>query len=428
MTGVGTSPSTVSPSAAPGGGATASAVPRPRLATRSGPITIGALTINTASSFFDAMGINAATGDQIAMTRSVVAYLNRRGGIAGRQINLVVYDADTASYSANPSAETEAACTSFTQDHHAEAVTSLLASPGENFYECMTRHGVVMSGVDFSTESQLRRYPNTLYQPADVNYTRALRNNVEVLWKAGWLTSASKTAVIGWDTPDARSSVTEGLIPALRKHGLALTDQAYVSQTISEQSPQYQSAAFKFMARGVTHVFFTAGGLLLQFGVAAQSAGYTPKYALDSRQATGTLESTLPASQLRGSMGIGTIPYEDLNSSNWAKIQTPGRARCEAAIKESGQDLSQGIVMLTAMWICDNWFFLRDALAGAGPVDPRVFRSGAESLRSSFLSAATFGALFAPGRTHDAAMTYRLNAFDDSCGCFRYRSGPLSLQ
>ena len=164
------------------------------------------------------------------MTKSVVAYINAHGGIAGHRVNLLIYDLKVADAYANPTAAYQAACAYFTQDHHVFAVASYLQLVPENFYRCLQQHHVPMDTPDDEFSANfLNRYADTVIAPITPNYTRLMADSVDALWSSGWLTASSKVGVVAFDTPAGHSSVDAGLVPALRHRGLKLTDSFYTS-------------------------------------------------------------------------------------------------------------------------------------------------------------------------------------------------------
>lgn len=394
-------------------------------------ITIGAFTVNGFSGLASSLGVKGAlTGDQIAMTKAVVSYLNARGGIAGRKIQLVDFDENVVQEEANPASESQAACTSLTQDHHVYAVASIVGGLQPNFYECMAQqHVVVTSTGEYTSQAFLARYPN-VYEPVDVNYTRSLADNVNALWNAGWFGKSARVGVVGGDTSSAHEAVDSGLVPALAAHGLKLSAQTYVSvSSIAQQVTGYESAALKFATEGINRVFFAPFGSILLFADDAGSQHYYPQYALDSQlDPGGEIESTNTARELEGSMGIGWVPFEDLDNVRWPAVTTPGEKRCRAAVKPANQDLSNGTVAATAMWICDNWFFLRDVLDHATQMSEAGFQAGVDALGNSFVPATTYSSRFGAGLSHDGADEYRLLAFKDSCSCYEYVSKLRPMQ
>ena len=387
-----------------------------------GPITIGALTANGAGEFQKSLGVSGATGDQTAMTKSVVSWINARGGFGGRRIELVTYDLDPSAFAADPSAARQAACTYFTEDNQVAALASYVGLAPENFYACLAKARVpVVTPDELVSEDFFRRYPSTLYMPGAPNYTRLLAQSVDALWEAGWLTASSRVGVVGYDTNDVHSIVAKGLVPALQRHGLKLVTGMYTADGTSGAS-EYSGGVLKFKSEGVDRVFFAPGGQPYYFVLAAQSQAYKPRYALSSLEYPTAIADNVPADQLSGAMGLGWLPYLDLPSSAWASVPTPGIADCLKAMESAGQDFSGGTTLGIAAWICDDWFFLRDVYATGGVTDEAGFRRAAEALGNAFRPASTFRTSFAPGRTHDGAGAYRLVAFNDSCGCFEYRS------
>jgi hypothetical protein len=395
-----------------------------------GPIKIGALTATGAGEYQRALGFeNGATGDQVAMTRSVVDWINARGGLGGRKIDLILYDLDPAAEAADQSSALQAACTYFTQDKHVVAVASYAALLPDNFYQCMAKAHVPIVSPDEGVSSDFfRRYANTVYMPSGPSYTRLLADSVEALWGAGWLTKDSTVGVVGYDTVDVHSIVDKGLVPALQRHGLKLTAGMYTSTTTAAAS-EYNGGVLSFNAKGVDRVFFAPGGQPIYFILAAAQQAYHPKYEMGSLEYPQVVaENNMPADQLAGSMGLGWLPYLDLPSNKWSGVTTPGIAECRKALAAAKQDFSKGTTLGIGAWICDEWMFLRDTFAAGATPDEAGIRRAAESLGGTFRPAATFGSLLSPTGLHDGASQYRLLAYQQSCGCYGYTSPVRPLR
>jgi len=393
-----------------------------------GPVTIGALTAQGAGDYQRSLGFSGgATGDQAAMTKSVVAYLNAHGGIAGHRVNVLIYDVKVGDAETNPSAAYQAACDYFTQDHHVFAVASYLSLVPENFYQCLQQHHVPVDTPDEEFSANfLNRYADTVISQSAPNYTRLMADSVDALWSSGWLTASSKVGVVAFDTSFGHSSVDAGLVPALSRHGLKLTDSFYTA-TDNSAASQYQGGVLKFKTAGVDRVFFAIGGEPIYFALAAEQDAYHPHYELGSLEYPGVLEQDLPADQLAGSVGVGFDPYFDLDNTLWPKVHTPGEARCLSALKAADQDLSGGTTMGIGAWICDEWFLFQTAFANLRVLTPVSLMQAVESLGSRFASASAFATYFASGRPHDGPSAYRLNAFQSGCSCFTYQSNTRPL-
>jgi hypothetical protein len=392
-----------------------------------GPIKLGALTVQGAGAYQAKLGFKGATGDQLAMTQSVVDYINAHGGVGGRRIQLVHYDLDPTAVAEDESAAMQAACTYFTQDNRVAALASYVALAPENFYQCLANAHVPVVTPDEGVSSDfLRRFANNVYMPSGPSYTRLLNDSVDALWNAGWLTAKSTVGVVGYDTVDVHAIVDKGLTPALQRHGLKLAAGMYTATT-TQSASEYNSGALSFKTKNVDRVFFAPGGEPIYFALAAEQQAYHPYYELGSLEYPSVLAANLPADQLSGSMGLGWLPYLDLPSAAWPTVTTPGIAECRKAMASANQDFSSGTTLGIAAWICDEWMFFRDVFAAGASPDEAGIRRAAESLGTSFASAATFRTSLAAGRTHDGATAYRLVAFQDGCGCYKYTSAVRSL-
>lgn len=383
-------------------------------------VKIGVYTVAGYSKAASAAGFNAALGDQAAMTKEIVGYINANGGFAGRQGLPVIHDANLAAPSAD--AEYQAACAAWTQDDRVYAVVSPIGTGSNTLYDCLSKAGVPTVGAGESQDASFfQRFPDWFYQPTDMNLRRILSNNVDALAGVGFFGSKPKIGVIMADTPTERAAVDRGLKPALARHGLKLAKSFAVVQDSSAQSA-YSGAVLQFKAAGITHVLFSYLGSAVLFMTNAENQQYRPRYGLHSRNSPAALlEGNAPARQQEGAMGIGWQPMNDVNQANDPGILGPRQQLCLKLIRKAGQDTTVRATALIGLWLCDGLFFLRDALQKAPSFSAAGLRTGVESLRD-FDAASTFRSGFAPGRLHDGASLYRMFAFNSECRCYRYIS------
>ena len=431
-----TAPGVTVPGAAarPGGSTAPNALPSARAASAGGPagaalgvtdktIKIGVYTVQGFSSFGASVGVNVSTGDQAAEARAVIAYLNAHGGLAGRKIEPVIHDFNIPEAANNPNTEYQAACAAWTQDTRVYAVISPVGTVNNTLYDCLSKAGVpTVSAGESEDASFFQRYDPWFYQPTDMNLRRILSDNVDALSSVGFFGAHPKVGVIYADTANELEAVNEGLKPALARHGMSLADSFAVPAGDSG-SAAYSNAVLRFKAEGITHVMFTYLGSPLEFMINAQSQGYHPHYALHSRNSPAALlQGNAPAAQQAGSMGMGWQPMNDVDTSHDPGIFSDREKLCLKIIKDSGQDTSSRATALTGLWICDNLFFLHDALLHAPTFTIAGLQAGAESL-THYDAASTFSSRFAPGRLHDGAAVYRIFAYKANCSCYAYVTG-----
>jgi hypothetical protein len=255
-----------------------------------------------------------------------------------------------------------------------------------------------------------------------MNLRRIFGNQVDALHGVGFFGKTPKIGVVIADNPYEHAAVDRGLKPALARNGLALADTFAVSNT--NNTSEYSSAVLKFRTEGITHVLFAFQGSPLQFMLAADNQGYYPRYGLHSRTSPApVLQADASARQQHGAMGIGWQPMNDVDGAHDPGVLNPRQKPCLDLVRKAGQDPSVRATALIGLWLCDDIFFLRDALTKAGSFGIQALRAGAESL-SSYEAASTFRSGFAPGQLHDGAKQYRLFAYKDDCKCYQYVS-PL---
>jgi hypothetical protein len=165
------------------------------------------------------------------------------------------------------------------------------------------------------------------------------------------------------------------------------------------------------------------------FMVAASTQHYTPRYGWDSDQAPLDSLEIQPSlsSELRGSLGVGWQPYNDIELSQFdATAKAPG-ARCLAIFTKAGLPPAGRADGYSDLQICDSLLLLQTALAGAPqPLSAQVFSTQVAALGRAYAPSLSFRSFFSATQ-HAGASAFRDVAFEDSCTCFRYTSGLQPL-
>lgn len=383
------------------------------------PVVVGVITSGNTGAFASAAGINANFGDQRKQSEAVASYLNSHGGILGHPVKLTFYDYDTSSSGPGNAA---AACSAFTQDQHAFAAVGV-AGMDESYYACAAKKGMfVLADGEVKARSFFRNFP-TAVLISDAELVRKYAAEVYAFHRQGFFGSGAKIGILRTSEPGDVEGVRDGMKPALSALGLKVTDEFALNAT--DASGYYSglsSAVLRFKADGVTNVLVAHASALF-FMEAAQAQSYFPRIAIDSRQSPATLlQGTAPKEQLVNTWGFGYQPVQDVDSGHTPGPVSDREKLCDAVLKAAGQAASSGVSRAAALFLCDELFFLRDALAGQPDVTRTSFLRGIAALGGSYRSTLTFGTRFS-AEQHDGADAYRPLRFQTGCSCFVY-TGP----
>jgi ABC-type branched-subunit amino acid transport system substrate-binding protein len=386
------------------------------------PITIGVITSGNAGAYTSSLGIAANFGDQRKQAELVAGYLNKQGGILGHQIKLTYYDYDTT---AGGPGNAQAACAAFTEDNHAFAAVGV-AGMDTAYHACANKRGMlVLTDGDIKAESFFHRYPTTILV-SDVALARKYRSMVYGLKDLGFFTPGAKIALLYTDDLDDTEGIRTGMKPALSALGLKVSDEVAVNSTdAGAYYSQMASAVLKFRSAGITHILF-GHAAAWTFGQAAEKQGYYPKYGIDSRQSPALLMQGVNSPQtLVNVWGIGYQPVQDVDQANDPGPVSARQRLCTKLFNEGGQASSTRLALASALYLCDQIFFLHDALAAAPDVSLPSFLKGVAGLGSTYQSPLTFATRFSNSQ-HDGAQGFRPLRFNTQCDCFRY-TGPVRL-
>ncbi len=440
-TGAGSSGSTgtTGPSGSTTGGTTGvarGAVPAKGRGWDAKTVYIGVVTQNDAQKAFATVGANVDPGDTTAQTNAMVAAINKRGGILGRQVKIRFKDVATIATATNPTAAGSAVCTYFTQDAPVIAVVSIVTLMDyPNFRSCLARKQVPLFSATVKTVDDVaaKALAPFYYQTIAASWSSVAPVLVARLkaqgyfsgWNAQLGAPGSGTAKVGVlvDGTDIGGRVGKLLKDLLTRAGY----QTFVYQYADATEGQSKSVSY-FSGNRVTHVIVTDVELTA-FQSSASSQNYKPRFGVTTyNDPYSNLENSglTPPSANNGALGIGWAPNFDVSPAN-DPHRSPGAAACDKAMSASGQSFAgKRLAQAIAYSMCDSMNLIADgANKGNGFSGPAI-AAGIVASRSTFAVANGFTAALTSSK-HFVSGTARDLAWVSSCSCFRYGAAVTPL-
>jgi hypothetical protein len=395
-------------------------------------IYVGVVTNQDIQQVANTLGVDSLdSGDQKADAEAMIADLNARGGLFGRQLKGVFLDVKSSD---NADSNGQKTCTYFTQDHKVVALMNrVLQNDTPSFRACMTKaRTMVFAGgtqtLDDRTFSRENGWYVHLTVPSWNRFAPALVGRLKAQgFFSTWDTTAGapgalpvKVGIVATDNEDSRRVV------ALLDRELAKVSHASASTVFYTDQSGLQAAVLRFRSDGVTHVL-NADPFLFLFMQNAESQGYRPRYAVNTLNGPSLLLSTTaPPAQLNGVLGLGWAPTFDVDASHDApSTRIPGAATCRNVMARRGPHYppEKRYAVAYFNYYCDAMRLLVSAATVSGGLTPDQIRSGVRQVGAQLQPAFTFtNAMDAqvatvPGSASDLR-------WDSACRCFRY-SGAL---
>ena len=182
------------------------------------PVRVG--FVNTKVGNAESAGLDVGqTASTEKVFRTLVTALNAQGGLAGRRIEPLTADTDTAGGDWN--SDFQAACERLTKDQEAEVVLGYVFATLDSFENCLLKAGVPhLSGAyTVGDEQTLRDFP-TLVGTNTLTADRRYRLQLEGAVREGYLTKASKIGIIADECPSTRRAFKNTVEPYLKANDL----------------------------------------------------------------------------------------------------------------------------------------------------------------------------------------------------------------
>ena len=406
------------PSIAQGNGTSASGPGQGTGRASHAPVRVGVLYVDGADTVASSLGISGlSTGDAVAQARAVVRYLNTKGGLAGRPIQLYEGRIDAAQAAQSSEGAYAAACAALTQDAKVAYVVSYVNLSASKL-ACYADRGVtVLDDQSAVLDGAGAKYATVFGGPGELALGRAADELVDALWRRGWLSSRSVVGTLVPDTTDGAEIETHYLVPALKRHGL--TPAVRIRSTGADAANQNANVV-KLRSSGVDRVIPMGQSPLFLMN-AAESQGYRPAYAVNSGFGPGALlETAAPRAQLAGAAGIGWSKYLDIGAGTKPGPVSSNETLCFALMREAGQQSTSGTTQAFQVALCDVLMFLKTAADRFGVTSDLLDQVRSQGL--AFLPADAYAIRMRPGRA-DGVAAYRDVAFQAGCSCFQYVGG-----
>jgi hypothetical protein len=384
---------------------------------------------------FGASGLDQ--GDARKPMNVMIHWVNTHGGVAGRKVVPIYYGFDASGAGPPTDQQDQAACAKWTQDNKVFAIDS----SGPIIDECAKKEGAIEfggggGGNSAAVPETYRQYPTRI----DIDFVQMVRMEqitVDGLAQHGYFDKGSKIGVVTWDDPRYREAVNNGLVPALKGHGLSLATSPYyiaVAQTLQDfgaSSAAINNAILKFSTLGIDHVLLldgpagVCGGacITIEWLKRAESQQYYPRYGFNDTNSAIELQklNILSARQAQGSIYINWTDagpdYETGLTPN------PQLQACFKIMRKNGIDMSNANSKGAAIGACTTmWFLQTVALKMAAlnlPLSSANFIAAVNQLRYGYSSPSAYANYFS-AQQHDGAAGVRHARFVNSCSCYKW--------
>jgi hypothetical protein len=368
---------------------------------------------------------------------TMIAQINKEGGIAGRKI-VPIYSSFDVTSSQTIDQQAQAACANWTQDHKVFAI--LAGVQGNVVQECTEKaHAInLVAGAGSSLPDDFRRYPHYV-ETSGMNLVRMGSVAVKGLAAQHYFDPGTRLGIVSWDAPNYRLAVEQGFIPQLKGVGVTLATQpvyAHVPQSFNDlggMNSDVNSAVLKFASQNIDHVMIVDGSagvcagacLGYQFMNQAESQQYRPRYGFNEYNYADTSVNTLyPANQLKRSVAVVWSDAQASNDVGWRP--NPAREKCYALMREHGVPMENDNQLQAVRNACEQLWFMRAVISsklGKAPLNADNFMAGVNQMGTSFQPLDTYLSRLSASQ-HDGASAVRNEAFFDSCTCYKYTSNP----
>ncbi len=400
-----------------------------------GPITVGFLTTATSN----ASSSGASLGNTVTETsvdQALVNAIDKQGGLDGRQLKVVFAHTDTGS--SNWDNDFQAACETFTQDHHVDVVLGYEFNYEPDFESCLAKQGIphLTDGFNVPGTAELAQYP--LFWSLDVP-TIGQRSiaKFQGAINTGFLTSKDKLGILLDDCPGTQTAWKAQVLPFLLSHHIDVAstfstacstgNNAAVTSAIGSLT----NGLLKFRSEGVDRISFVAvseAPVLYLASTAANAQGYRPGWIVSSLGQLAIIGGESPMPEMQNTHGYGWLPSQDVPPA-YAPKENAAQHRCLSLLHSQKVDPRSAADYGYAYNACEAVFVYEAALkADGGNSDGQAISNAISNLGNFQSTLNLYGkSVFSSARRNDAPEYYKPINWDGGCHCFRYGSQTYKM-
>jgi len=399
------------------------------------PIEIGLLVGPSSASAQAALGSNkqAASGFGSDVTfKALVQYYNSHGGLGGRKIVPITYTANAS----DPSYENDAqaACATFTQDHHVAAVITTSGDFwSDNYAACLTHAHVPNLMMSFaSTDDAGFAASPSMFATSAVSVDSRVTAMIDEMVQTRHLQRGDKLGVIVEDCPFNLRAYTRTLAPLAQRDGLSIdrrdidciTGYSDAGKDIAE----VQNTVLPYHTANIMKILPLTGwetSVVNFFEDQAQGQNYQPTYFVSSAAQMASQQSNFSANALSRIFGTGWMPDTDV------AVYPPSAATltCRKILASYGIVAQNRADQYLVDASCDPFRYLDAALTSTGGLaDPSTLTRALESVGGVIPSSVTLGGSdgLSPSR-HFAPTNADEFSYRPGCSCFGYDHRPIQI-
>lgn len=395
-------------------------------------IEIGVAVSSDENSFISSFGLKGLIpeGDVNVQMKAIVDDVNRQGGLGGRKLVLVKHDFNASQTLSDPNRANQAACATWTQDHHVFAV---VGPPLVNdaLLECLGKADTPLiyngGGLEYPLHYQgtYAKFPlffNVGQMLGDRYDEIAMRRLYERHFFGPWNTvrgapgpgaTQMRLGIVAYDDGDGAIQLASEQ-RQLAKYGIKPAEIVRCPRDIAGKVACEQAAVLRFNSNRVTNVFNAD----TTFMSTANSQGYHPRYFVSVEP--GVFSQNVAKGILRGAMGEDYVPALDVVPNGNPADPSPATTRCKKVIRAAGQPTTMGVTLWNEEVMCDGFNFLGAAIRANYGLNTAGLVAGMNSL-GDYPSALTWSSELNPDN-HASGMALRDLTYFTACNCWKYVS------